>query len=252
MVTAALVAAVSGRSSADLALDVSPAKYELQVPAGGSQTIPITVRNAGDAPVHVLASLADFQVGRDGQYAFFEPGKTPYGMGKWVAVNPREFDLEPKAFVQVRFSVNVPQGSAGEYSSIVFFTTRPPRHQGAGVAIAERVASKLYNIVPATERFGGAIDDVSAHGDIDGEKYVIGFHNTGNAHVYLNGRVEVKQNGQTVERIPMPKEMLVERSGKRLIEAVGKKLSPGTYTAVALVDYGGPNLIAGQTQFTVR
>lgn len=246
------MAAASSRSSADLALDVSPAKYELQVPAGQSQTIPITIRNAGDAPVHVLASLSDFTVGRDGTYAFFDAGKTPFGMGKWVTVNPREFDLEPKAFMQVRFSVSIPSSATGEYSSIVFFTTRPTRRAGGGVSIAERVASKLYNIVPNTERFGGEIDDVSARADGESQKYTVGFRNTGNAHVYLNGRVEVKKDGQTVERVAMPKEMLVERSGKRLIEAVGKKLGPGSYTAVALVDYGGPNLIAGQTQFTVR
>ena len=251
LVAAALSAAATGTAPADLALDVEPVKYELQVPVGTSQTIPITVRNGGDAAVHVVTTLNDFTLARDGNYLFADPGKNPYGMAKWVSVNPREFDLEPKGFVQVRFSVSVPAGSSGEYSSIVFFTTRPTRRAG-GVSIAERVASKIYEIVPETERFAGEIDDVSAKVDTDAQRYLVGFRNTGNAHVYVSGRIEIKRDGQTVEKIPMQKDMLVERSGKRLIETTGKRLPAGQYTAIALLDYGGPNLIAGQTVFTVR
>ena len=33
---------------------------------------------------------------------------------------------------------------------------------------------------------------------------------------------------------------------------LGKKLAPGSYSVVALVDYGGPNLVAGQANITVR
>lgn len=248
---AVLATAVPGTSSADLALDISPAKYELQVPAGSARTIPITVTNGGDTVIHVQATLSDFTVGRDGNYDFLAPGKGPYSMADWISVNPREFDLQPKSFQQVRFSIAVPASIAGEYSSIVFFTTRPTRHPG-GVAIAERVASKLYEIVPDTARFAGEIDDVTARTDGDAERYLVAFRNTGNAHVYLNGRVEVKKDGQTVARIPMAKDMLVERNGRRLIETSGQRLPPGQYNAIAFVDYGGPNLIAGQTSFTVR
>ncbi len=236
---------------ADLSLNVSPAKFELQVAAGKDQTIPILVRNTGDNQVHIQVTLGDFLVGRDGNYVFLPPGKGPFSMGSWVDVNPREFDVDAKTFKQVRFTVAVPNGATGEYSALVFFTTRPPRKPG-GLSIAERVASKLYEIVPNTARFSGEIDDVSAKPDEAGEKYTIGFHNTGNAHVYLSGRIEVKSGGQVVDRILMPKDMLVERDGKRIIEAVGKKLAPGSYSALALVDYGGQNLIAGQTTFVVR
>ncbi|GAC1535964.1 MAG: hypothetical protein NVS2B17_06880 [Candidatus Velthaea sp.] len=248
---ASLVLAIPASSRADISLDVSPAKYELQVQAGKDQTIPIVVRNTGEAQVHIQATLSDFTVGRDGNYAFLPPGKGAYSMGKWVEVNPREFDLDPQSFKQVRFTVSVPGGASGEYSALVFFTTRPSRKPG-GLAIAERIASKLYEVVPDSVRFAGEIDDVSTKSDEGGEHYLVGFHNTGNAHVYLSGRVEIKQNGSVVDRIAMPKDMLVERNGKRLIEATGKKLTPGSYSAVALVDYGGPNLIAGQTTFTVR
>lgn len=247
----ALVAALPASAPADLSLDVSPAKYELQVVAGRTETIPIMVRNNGTAQVHIVTTLSDFNVGRDGNYQFLPAGKAKYSMGTWVDVNPREFDLDPQSFKQVRFSVNVPANATGEYATIVFFTTRPPRKPG-GLAIAERIASKLYEIVPDTARFAGEIDDVSARSEDGGERYVVGFHNTGNAHVYLSGRIEIKQNGQTVEKLTIPKDELVERNGKRTIDVTGKKLTPGSYSAIALVDFGGPNLIAGQATFVVR
>src|ERR1700761_5886846 len=112
-------------STADLSVDVSPAKYELQTQPGKQETFPITVRNTSPATVHIVASLVDFAVGRDGQYQFSPPGKSPYSLSKDITINPREFDIDPGSFTQVRFSVDVPANANGEYSNLVFFTTRP-------------------------------------------------------------------------------------------------------------------------------
>ena len=249
--TAVLGLALAAPSSADISVDVSPAKYELQTQPGKQETFPITVRNTSDSPVHIVASLSDYVLGPTGNYAFGPPGKSPFSLSKTITINPREFDLEPGSFTQVRFSVEVPSNAAGEYSNLVFFTTRPPR-KGVGLSIVERIASKIYVMIPESTRIGGEIDDVKAQSLGDGQHYLVDFHNTGNAHVYLSGRVEIKQGGVVVDRVAFPQGMLVERSGKRLIDAVGKKLSPGSYSVVALVDYGGPNLVAGQANITVR
>jgi hypothetical protein len=248
---AVLGLAFTAPSSADISVDVSPAKYELQTQPGKQETFPITVRNTSNAAVHIVASLSDYAVGPTGNYAFAPPGKSPFSLSKTITINPREFDLEPGSFTQVRFSVDVPATAAGEYSNLVFFTTRPTRH-GAGLSIVERIASKIYVMIPETTRIGGEIDDVKAQSLGDSQHYLVDFHNTGNAHVYLSGRVEIKQGSVVVDRVAFPQGMLVERSGKRLIDAIGKKLAPGSYSVVALVDYGGPNLVAGQANITVR
>ena len=243
--------ALTTPSSADISVDVSPAKYELQTQPGKQETFPITVRNTSGAAVHIVASLSDYVVGPTGNYAFAPPGKSATSLSKAITINPREFDIEPGSFTQVRFSVDVPAGATGEYNNLVFFTTRPTR-KGGGLSIVERIASKIYVIIPESTHIGGEIDDVKAQSLGDGQHYLVGFRNTGNAHVYLSGRVEIKQGGTVVDRVSFPQGMLVERSGKRLIDAVGKKLSPGSYSVVAMVDYGGPNLVAGQANITVR
>ena len=242
---------LSAPSAADISVDVSPAKYELQTQPGKQETFPITVRNTSGAPVHIVASLADYAVGPTGNYAFTAPGKSTYSLSKTITINPREFDLEPGTFAQVRFSVDVPPNAAGEYSNLVFFTTRPTR-KGPGLSIVERIASKIYVMIPDSTRIGGEVNDVKTQSLSDGQHYLVDFRNTGNAHIYLSGRVEIKQGGAVVDRVTFPQGLLVERSGKRLIDAVGKKLAPGSYSVVALVDYGGPNLVAGQANITVR
>jgi hypothetical protein len=248
---ASLGLALAAPSAADISVDVSPAKYELTTEPGKQETFPITVRNTSNAAVHIVASLSDYQVGPSGNYQFAPPGKSPYSLSKGITINPREFDIEPGAFTQVRFSLDVPSTASGEYSNLVFFTTRPTRH-GGGLSIVERVASKIYVMIPESTRIGGEVDDVKSQSLSDGQHYLVDFHNTGNAHVYLSGRVEIKQGGASVGRIAFPSGLLVERAGKRLIDVVGPKLAPGSYSVVALVDYGGPNLVAGQANITVR
>ena len=246
-----LTAALAAPSSADIAVDVSPAKYELQSQPGKEETFPITVRNTSAAPVHIVASLADYTVGPTGNYNFTPPGKSPFSLSKAISINPREFDLEPNSFTQVRFSVDVPNGANGEYSSLVFFTTRPMR-KGGGLSVVERIASKIYVMIPESTRLAGEVTDVKTQPMDDGEHYLVDFKNTGNAHEYLSGRVEVKQGTAIVDRVTFPQGMLVERSGKRLIDAVGKKLPPGSYSVVAMIDYGGSSIVAGQANITVR
>ncbi len=237
---------------ADLSLDVAPAKYEVQVTPGTTKTFPITVRNSSDAPLHIQASLSDFTVGANGDYVFTKPGGNRYSLAKWASINPREFDLAPNSFQEVRFTLAIPEGISGEYSGIVFFTTRPQRHQGNSISFSERIASKVYAYTASSLRLDGAVDDLTGKQTGIGERFVVGFKNTGNAHVYLNGRIDIKKGDSFVSRVALPQQQLVERGGQRSIVAYGPKLAPGNYTATALIDYGGATLAGGQITFTIH
>ena len=250
--TALLVIAGAYPAPADLSLDVAPAKIELQVTGGTSQTLPITVRNSGASPMHIQATLSDFAVGTNGDYKFERPGANRFSAASWATINPREFDVAPNSFQLVRVSIAVPQHISGEYAGIVFFQTRPLRHAGGGIVFSERVASKVYAYTESSLRIDGAIDDIAVKQTAIGQRFLIGFKNTGNAHLYLNGRVEIRKGNETVARVPFQQQLLVERGGRRVIEAYSEKLPPGSYTALALVDFGGPSLAGGQTTFTVR
>ncbi|HET9029648.1 MAG TPA: hypothetical protein VFN49_05680 [Candidatus Aquilonibacter sp.] len=248
-----LVLCAAYPASADLSLDVAPAKLELQISPNTTQTFPITVRNSGTAPLHIQVSLSDFGLTPGGDYVFKKPGSEKFSLSKWLGVNPREFDIPPNTVQQVRVTLNVPGGVNGEYSGIIFFTTRPERHQTRGITFAERVASKIYGYTPASLKIDGAVDGIAVKRTPIGEQFLVGFKNRGNAHLYLNGKIEVRKGDRLIASVPFAPQQLVGRGERRVIEAyVVEKLPPGSYTALALVDFGGPNLAGGQTTFTVK
>jgi hypothetical protein len=237
---------------AELSLDVAPAKVEVQVSPGTSQPIAVTVRNTGTTPVHIQAFMLDFAMSAGGRYIFSKPGTGRYSMATWATINPREFDVPPNSFQLVRLQANIPSGVSGEYSGIAFFQTRPLRHAGSGMSFSERVSTKVYLYAGNAVRVDGTIDGMAAKDTGFGERFLIGFKNTGTAHVYLKGTVKISRGSEVVQNLALPDQMLVDRGGRRVIEAYSEKLPPGQYTALALVDFGGANYAAGQTSFTVK
>jgi hypothetical protein len=145
----------------------------------------------------------------------------------------------------------MPSGTHGEYATLIFFTTRPPRRPGA-FGLTERVAARLYVVTPDGGKPDGDVTDVSTTPFAAGRRYTVAFTNTGDMHVYANGHVDVTRDGAVVDRITLPTDVLVERGAKRLLLGTGKALPAGTYTATAVVDYGGTTRVAGRTTFVVH
>jgi P pilus assembly chaperone PapD len=238
-------------SPADVGLDVSPAKFELEMTPGASYNIPVTVHNGTDTPTHIQATLVDFGVTPSGDYKIERVGTRNNSLMRWASINPREFDLDPNTTQQVRLSIAIPNEASlnGEYAGIAFFQTRPTRRAPNAVAFSVRIASKIYVTIPGTVKIDGAITKMSASGRKGPELYHILFRNTGNAHEYVHGELDVQKDGATVERIQIPGELLVERGGERLIEVSGKSLPPGKYQAIATLDYGGKTMTGGAIAF---
>jgi len=250
-IVAAVFALVPLSSNAGLGLDVSPAKLDISFSPGTVYNLPVTIHNNGQATVHVLTSMNDFTVNAAGDYQFTKPGTLGFSLMKYVTVNPREFDLPADTSQQVRLTMSIPNNASlsGEFPGIVFFQTRPERRGGVGVAFSAKVATKIYAQINGTIKNSGRVLKFASAKNGSFQAYRVLFANTGNAHVYLTGRVEVRRNGELVDRIPIGPSLLVERGGERLIQINGKHLEPGHYDAIAAVDYGGEKLVGGQLAF---
>lgn len=244
---AVMVVGLSAPAPADLGLDVSPAKFELSMKPGSSYNVPITVHNGGGDATHIQVTLVDFGVAPNGDYQIERAGSKPNSLMRFASINPREFDLPGGTAQQVRLSLALPSGPnlSGEYAGIAFFQTRATRKAGA-VALSARVGSKFYLTIPGTVKIDGAITKMTAGSGPSGQVYRVLYKNLGNAHEYLNGEIQVRKNGTTIQRIPMQREMLVERGGERLIEVNGETLLSGKYDIVAMIDYGGKTETGGE------
>lgn len=236
-----------------LGMAVTPGKFEASMPPGSTYNLPITVNNSGTAQIHVLASLSDFGVSESGDYQFEKVGTREYSLLKWAAIKPREFDIVPGTTQQVQLTLAMPSDPklSGEYAGIVFFQTRPDRH-GGGVAFSARVAAKIYVTIPGTEKIEGAITKMTSAKVPNGQVYRVVFRNTGNAHVYCRGQLIVQKGGTVVYQVPLPDNLLVERGGERMIQVQGQKLEPGSYQAIATMDYGGKTETGGEINFDVH
>jgi len=238
---------------AGFGLEVTPGKLEIAVPSGATYNIPIAVKNASFETVHVQSSLVDFGVGGDGSYQFQKVGAREYSLLKWGAIRPREFDLKAGDTQQVQLTVAMPQGNlSGEYAGIVFFQTRPGRHNGLQVSFSVRVAAKIYETIPGTVQINGAVTKMTANSSARGQIYHVAFKNTGNAHVYVRGQLAIQQGNTVVDQLNLADGQLVERGGDRVLEVAGKKLPPGSYQAIATIDYGGKTETGGAIAFDVH
>jgi hypothetical protein len=242
----------SGRT-AGFGLEVTPGKLEISIPAGATYNIPISVRNSSYDPVHVQASMVDFGVGADGSYQFSKVGTREYSLMKFASIRPREFDIKPGEAQSIQLTVQMPQGNlTGEYAGIAFFQTRPSRHGAHEVMFAVRVAAKIYETVPGTVQVNGAVTKMTAASSARGETYHVVFKNTGNAHVYVRGQLAIQQGNNVVDQVNLADGQLVERGGERVLEVAGKKLPPGSYQAIATIDYGGKTETGGAIAFDVH
>jgi hypothetical protein len=250
-VLAALIATLAAAPSpGGIGLRVSPGRIDLQISAGVTSSVPVTVSNTSDYPMHIVVTSGEFTIDDSGTYAFNPPGGQANSLSRWIAIRPREFDIAPQSFQQVQLSVVVPgRQLSGEYAGVVFFQTRPGRedlHRGLGVALAERYADKVYATIAGTGTRDGRIEHLVADADGTKERYRVAFRNTGNVHEYLNGRIEVLRGGTVVQTFTLPKNLLVERGGERNINVTGDRLAPAAYDVVAFIDYGGAQRIGGK------
>jgi hypothetical protein len=117
---------------------------------------------------------------------------------------------------------------------------------------AVRVAAKIYETVPGTVQVNGAVTKMTAASSARGETYHVVFKNTGNAHVYVRGQLAIQQGNNVVDQVNLADGQLVERGGERVLEVAGKKLPPGSYQAIATIDYGGKTETGGAIAFDVH
>ncbi len=99
-------------AAAQVSIEASPLRVEVQALPGGSNTQSVTLTNVGNQPVRVRASLADWYLSRDGSPQFEEPGPArAFTASGWVRFAPPEFIIEGGRQATVRFTLTVPQST---------------------------------------------------------------------------------------------------------------------------------------------
>ena len=245
---------------------VAPLRFEFQLEKGKSGTASINVNNNGDEPVSVKIYQNDFMVDQINQDIILPPGENKRGCAAWMSISPLTLDLGPKEQKKVRISLTVPEHARGTYWAFVFIEqASKPRpvmqsKQGHNISInvKPRWGVRIHENVPGTEHKEGRITDINVtHQTPENPvKVSVEFENTGNTLLHCDGRVEIRDaEGKDIETLKIGSKgrFGVYPSGKRLVNGtLSRNLSPGDYIALAIVDYAGEELVAGELEFEVK
>jgi hypothetical protein len=248
-------------ASAQVSLEVSPLRVELQTQPGGTTTQAVTLTNAGKEPVRVRARLTDWDLSRDGapQFEGSQQGG-PFSATAWVRIAPPEQLIEPAKHGTVRFTLSVPAGvaPAGYRTGILFefsAASADPVARGRDIQFRSRIATLIYVNIGQPPAAVELIDLLLRPTDTE-TKVVAVLKNTSRRTVRTKGSLVLfDKAGAAVRTVPVPDVPVLPESEREVAITVADASQPplpdGEYRVEVKIDAGMPALIVGETTLKV-
>ncbi len=191
-VLAVVALAPAGMARANLSIDVSPVRFELQAEPGSEYTNAVQVQNNGTEAVRLRAYVEDWHLDQEGTPLFEPAGTTLASAAPWISFAPRDFLVEPGQTQVVRFTVLVPERAVahGFRAALLLESVPLNRAKSTGrlMHVRGRVACMLY-ITVGRPALSAEITSLSVVTKGDRPCLRMRVHNTGDAHFRLAGDV---------------------------------------------------------------
>jgi hypothetical protein len=256
-----LTIALPGRGAADFV--VSPMEQHLEVPAGQRGSSAILIRNNGQRPLSLKLYLTDSRFGPDGREEDLPLGTLERSCAPWTSLESELLDLEPGEMRRVSLDLAPPVDVRGSYWTKVYIeeisTPQPDQRQVEGrsyqIFMRQRMGVRVFETVPGTEEPGAVVNKVKVVASGDTRTVTLSVKNTGNALLHCQGRVELRNSrGEILETLQPGTRgefLIFPGTGRELPVKSSLTLPADSYTVLAVVDYGGDNLVAGEEVFRV-
>jgi P pilus assembly chaperone PapD len=245
---------------AQISVEVSPLRVELQAGPGSTTTQAVTLNNASPEAVRIRARVTDWDLSRDGAPQFESAKENgPFSATNWVRVAPPELVVDPGKEGTVRFTLTVPADAAPSgYRTGILFEFLPaagdPVARKREVQFRSRVATLIYVNIgqPAVNV---ELNDLGTRSSPQQTQVVAVLANTGKRNVRTRGTMTVfGLDGSQVAQVPVPDVPVLPESEREVaivaFEAA-KPLPPGEYRVEVRFDLGMPALIVGETTLKV-
>lgn len=139
---------------------VSPARHEVLVRPGESQTFAIRVERDPSpmkGPVRFTGTPRDWDLNRAGETMEAAANTMPDSANAWMTFTPAVFDLQAQAYNWVRVTISVPRETTpGVYRAALFFEEHSAVPQAAEgmrrMVLRYRLSSLIYVVVPKVEK----------------------------------------------------------------------------------------------------
>jgi P pilus assembly chaperone PapD len=239
-------------------LSVAELEVFLQPEAAASRTGVIRITNEADQPVQALLEVQDWRRDETGANQFRPLGSVAGSCGGQIEVFPAAVRIDAHATEAVRVSFT---GTAATSCwAIVFIqANEPPRQPGrqSQVTYVIRTGVKVY-VQPERAVRSGEVSAVrlvtvqqSAADSSSVRSVEVLFLNTGEAHLRTAGAIEVRNaDNQVAAKLSIASFPIAPHDTRRLLLPL-PQLPPGRYIVLALLDYGGAEIAAGQAELEI-
>ena len=244
---------------------VSPLHLDFEIRQGETVTQPVRVTNTGTSQITLKIIKKDYMITPEGNDLELQTGTMARSCSKWIALQ-QQFEIGSGDKKKARITVSAPADASGSYWCDAFVTqiSDPALHTtkkgGVNMVISlfQRWKIRIHVYVPDKAINNGRITDMRlVPASLESPPNIaVEFQNIGNTIAKCTGKLEIRnEEGETIQKISLGKNgrFTAYPESKRLIETkIEKKLPAGTYNALAIIDYGGEDLVAGEMEFEVK
>jgi P pilus assembly chaperone PapD len=247
------IALIAVASPAMAQISVNRVEITFQPKGNDPRLGTIVLTNEGKTAVQAQVRLEDWDRAEDGTNRWYPHETLPGTCGKLLQIFPAAVSLDPGGSQAVRLMMDSTMSPTREcWSAAVVESMQPRVESGRNVTYAIRTAVKVYILPPAQPVEGELValaiaPDSAAHAD----QLSLVFQNTGGRHVVAKGSVEFRRADNSVaEKVELPSLYTLPGARSRLGLQL-PKLPTGRYIVLAVLDYGGDQLAAAQTDYEV-
>ena len=131
--------------------------------------------------------------------------------------------------------------------SIIFVESRGPQTSGGRqISYVTRIGVKVYVVPPGLPK-DGEVTDMAVR-QTGRREVEVAFENTGGVPLWVHGSIEFRRSDNSVAASDTLPEFPVLPGAVRRVQASLPRLARGRYLALALLDFGGAEVAAGQVQ----
>lgn len=248
---------------AQVGLGLAPMRVELRMAPGQEYSNTVKLSSQSGVNTRVRAEVLDFDID-DETTPQFEPSlpkEAATSCKDWLTLNPMEMALDKDGYLNVRYTIHLPDGlPEGSYNCAAGFTTLPavtgPK-AAMGLSMAVRVVDAFYIVVgepPIAGKLDGiALEPTAAQKDRDaGFRAVVVLSNQGRMYYRPTGKLDVLDSeGKILESQDFQSLPVLRERTQRFLFPIKTHLDPGVYKLRARVDIGTGEVQEGLAEVTV-
>ena len=261
---------VSQRASAQLLVD--PLEVSLITAGTGRVSGSFSLSNTTDAAVQATITRQDWDRVENGDNRFLPAGSTGTSCGTMLSASPVSIRMEPHSTRIIRLGAQ-PTSAITKECWDIFFVEEVAQHsavKGNSLQYIFRTGVKVYVAPPGLARDGAvenmAVADVpvkptaasatlatSPAPQRTKRQIAITFHNTGGMHVLAKGRLEFRRlDNSLAMQVPIEEFPTLPGAIRKVMVDAPSGLAAGDYVVLALIDFGGAELVAGQIDYQAK